>query len=206
MKIYIGPYKNWIGPYQLADLLQIIGVSEDRCRKIGEWLSNTKLNDLCQWIDSKRKRKINVKIHKYDSWNADSTLAIIILPVLKQLKEVKHGTPLVKDEDVPSYLKSTNAPKVDDYETDLHFFQRWNWVMNEMIWAFEQLQPDNDWEDQYRSGDIDMDWKKTSDGFSEIVYGPNHTLKIDMEGLDKHSDRIDNGLRLFGVYYRGLWD
>jgi hypothetical protein len=36
--------------------------------------------------------------------------------------------------------------------------------------------------------------------------GPNDTHEWDKEGYDKHSKRIDNGLRLFGKYYRGLWD
>lgn len=66
MKIYIGPYKNWWGPYQIADLLQKVGVSEDRCEKIGEWLANTRLMDFCQWVDSKRKRNIKVRIDEED--------------------------------------------------------------------------------------------------------------------------------------------
>ena len=61
MKVYIGPYRNWWGPYQLANLLQKVGVSDDRCDKIGEWLSDTWVDDLCQWIDSKEKRKIKVR-------------------------------------------------------------------------------------------------------------------------------------------------
>jgi hypothetical protein len=39
-----------------------------------------------------------------------------------------------------------------------------------------------------------------------MVDGPNHTAKFDVEGYQAHSKRIDNGLRLFGKYYRGLWD
>jgi hypothetical protein len=29
---------------------------------------------------------------------------------------------------------------------------------------------------------------------------------VDKEGLEKHQDRVDNGLRLFGKYYENLWD
>jgi hypothetical protein len=29
MRVKIGPYRNWVGPYQLADLLQKFGVSKD---------------------------------------------------------------------------------------------------------------------------------------------------------------------------------
>ena len=30
--------------------------------------------------------------------------------------------------------------------------------------------------------------------------------KIDTVGLNAHNARIDNGLRLFGKYFRTLWD
>ena len=42
--------------------------------------------------------------------------------------------------------------------------------------------------------------------FYKIVEGPNHTYKYDKEAHEKHDERIDNGLRLFGKYYQGLWD
>ena len=79
-------------------------------------------------------RKISVKLHKWDSWNADNTIAIIAHPLLIQLKETKHGAPLVDDEDVPDELKSTSAPpKENDYDVDGNHFKRWDWVMDEMI-------------------------------------------------------------------------
>jgi len=31
-------------------------------------------------------------------------------------------------------------------------------------------------------------------------------IKVDHKGLKAHNARIDNGLRLFGKYYRALWD
>lgn len=208
MHIKIGPYINWIGPYQIADILQKFGFSEDTCDKIGEYLSKTYLNDICEWIYDKRKRTVKVKIHKYDTWNVDVTLSIIILPLLKQLQESKHGSPQTDDEDVPEELRSTNAPpKVYDYDIDDNFHKRWDWIMNEMIWAFEQLQPDNDWESQYHKGNIDVKFEKCPDKeYSKMVYGENHTSTWDKEGLEKHSKRIEKGLILFGKYYRGLWD
>jgi hypothetical protein len=36
--------------------------------------------------------------------------------------------------------------------------------------------------------------------------GPNDTFKVDHNGMNKHNERINNGLRLFGKYYRNLWD
>ena len=31
-------------------------------------------------------------------------------------------------------------------------------------------------------------------------------MKVDRAGLDAHEKRKQNGFRLFGKYYQGLWD
>lgn len=213
MKVYIGPYKNWVGPYQIADLLAYVGVSEDRRHKIGEWLSDTPLLSLCQWIESKRKRRIKIRIDKYDTWNMDATLAGIVLPMLKQLHKEKHGAPNVDDNDVPEHLQSKFGIKKDEYDVDSLHFKRWDWVMEEMIWAFEQLQPDVDWTSQFYSGvadyvteEVDAPDSPYGPKLYRMVEGPNHTQTFDAEGFKKHDERIAQGLRLFGKYYRSLWD
>jgi hypothetical protein len=192
----------------LAEKLKYLGVKEETYNKIGEWLSNTFVNDILVWIHSKKKRKVKIKLHKYDTWNMESTLALIVLPMLKQLHETKHGSPFVFDDDVPDPLKSTNcAPKENEWDTDENFFRRWEWVMDEMIWTFEQLQPDNAWEGQYHHGKIDFEFvKKEGTEYSEMLKTTKDTHWFDSEGAKKHQDRIDNGLRLFGKYYNSLWD
>jgi len=218
MKIYIGPYKNWIGPYQLADLLQKVGVSEDRCAKIGKWLSETWVNTLCAKLDGLKQRRIQIRIHEYDTWNMNDTLAMIILPMLKQLQKTKHGSGFVDDADVPEELRSTSAPaKENDWDTDDNFHLRWDWILDEMIWTFEQLQPDCDWQQQYHTGEADYQFESLDEEYtnplsgkneklSRMIHGPNHTLETDWDGMKAHQSRIDNGLRLFGTYYGNLWD
>lgn len=209
MKIYIGPYKNWIGPYQLADTLRYIGVKEDTRDKIGVWLDKTWVRRLCEIIHEKRQRKIKIRIDKYDTWNMDDTLALIMVPMLKQLKATTHGSPSVDDEDVPENLRSTAAPaKENEYDIDENHHLRWEWVLDELIWTFTQLQGDTDWAAQYESGEHDWQFidSKDNDGYKEMVKGPNDTYKVDVEGLEAHQKKIDNGLRLFAKYYRGLWD
>ena len=83
--------------------------------------------------------------------------------------------------------------------------------MDEMIWAFEQLTID--WEEQFHSGVHDTVWvpsKELDAKGKPVTYqmkkGPKDTWKWDKKGWTKHSARIDNGLRLFGKYYRALWD
>lgn len=132
MRAYIGPYKNWIGPYQIADKLKIFGVSEEKADAIGEWLSNTWLDKACNWIYNKKRRRVFVYINDYDVWNTDHTLALIILPVLRKLQEVKHGSPMSEPEDVPEEFR----------DKDVH--ERWDWILSEIIWAFEQIVDDSD--------------------------------------------------------------
>jgi hypothetical protein len=84
--------------------------------------------------------------------------------------------------------------------------------MDEMIWAFEQL-ADDTWEEQYFTGKSDIKWvpSKELDAKGkpltyEMKKGPGDTRKYDKKGYMKHSARIDNGTRLFGKYFRALWD
>ena len=146
------------------------------------------------------KREEDIVIHNYDTWNMDHTLALLIVPMLKQLKETKHGAPCVETSDVPLFLKPTQLEVVrykEDGTTDKNFFKRWDYVMDEMIWAFEQIADDDDEKQFYDHSEVDPE-----DSMEVAV----KKLKVDREGLDAHNKRIENGLRLFGKYYRSLWD
>lgn len=213
MKVKIGKYKNYIGPYQIAALLKYVGIPEKHYDKIGDWMAGYSKDDktlkckdnwftkFCTWVDKKRKRTVKIKIDPYDTWDMESTLALIILPMLKQLKKEKHGAPYVDDTDVPEYIRSTTAPpKKDEWDLDSFFFKRWDYVMDEMIWTFEQLQPDFDWEAQYFEHPEHDPEKEES--FEDSI----KNIKMNKEGLAIHQARIDNGLRLFGKYYLALWD
>lgn len=194
MKVNIGPYTKWVGPYQIADKLKFFGFSEEYCDKVGDLLSKTYLKNICEWIESKKRRKIKVKIHDYDVWSLDSTLALIILPALKKLKELKHGVPFIDDEDVPEDLKGED-----------NHFKKWDYIINEMIFSFES-KFDN-WQDKFISGNRDFYFEKIRNtDYSEIKLGPKDTYKIDLEGIKEYQKRITKGFKLFGKYYEALWD
>lgn len=223
MKIKIGPYTEWIGPYQIAEkLLFWLDKYEDRrVHKFGKFLAGPNndswLHKVCSWIESKKSRTVNIKIDKYDTWSMDHTLAMIIVPMLKQLKATQHGAPHVDDEDVPEELRSTCAPELTEEQkncggTDDNYFKRWEWVLDEMIWAFEQ-KIDDDADSQFWSGKSDIQWipseekDKYGDPLTyEMKRGPNDTRVFDKEGYEQWAKRKQNGFRLFGKYYEGLWD
>ena len=188
MKVNIGPYRDWFGPYQLAEKIMFWkDKDDDAVFDFGEKISNTFIGKFLTWVDSKKKRKIKVHIDKYDTWGMDHTLALIILPMLKQLRDIKHGSPGVDDEDVPEELRSTTAPpKENEWDIDSNWHKRWEWVLDEMIWTFEQI--------------VD---ESNDDPFFDHSTNP---ITYDKEGHKKHNERIDRGTTLFGKYFRGLWD
>jgi len=225
MRVKIGKYKNWIGPYQITDWFKPI-FGEDCIDKFQEGKVFDKLSDwampFLQWVENKKVRKEEVHIDKWDSWSADHTLSLIIVPVLEQLKEDKHGSPFTEDEDVPDELRSTSAKPLtkeqeQDGELDEFFHQRFEWILDEMIWAMQQIRDDN-WESQYHTGKSDYidkevlipadenDEGNTDLVMYEMIEGPKHTARFDKEGYTKHHDRIKRGTTLFGKYFQNLWD
>ena len=127
------------------------------------------------------KQKVSVKIDPWDTWSMDHTLAPIILPMLVQLKDKQHGAPNVDMQDVPKELRATKA-QLTKYgktgDTDPKHFERWDWIMDEMIYAFDC---------KVNKDDVYMRFE-------------------DPDKIKQEQDRINNGFRLFGKYYECLWD
>ncbi len=200
MKIYKSNYRNhWLSPYTILEKVFFWKEIDYDDPFIEKWAD--RLLPSCQvWqklLDLIRPQINYVKIDKYDTWSMDHTLADIILPMLKQLKATKHGSPKVDDEDVPFELRSYTAWPVEIWETDDHWHKRWEYVLDEMIWAFEQKVNGDDESSYFDHGENwdTKPWDKD--------YEPP---KIDWEGLKAHQARRANGFRLFGKYYEGLWD
>ena len=225
MKIYMSGYRNhWVSPYTILKAVCFWEKDEDVFynhtdepnHKYDKWINRLMpfCNAWMKFLDFVHPKIEYVKIDYYDTWNMDHTLAHMILPMLKQLKATKHGAPGVDDEDVPEGigLRSTEAgPKENEYDTDDNHFKRWDWVIDEMIFAFE-CKMDDSWEDAFREGEID--WKSVPCAWDEngkpTMYqmedGPAHTYECDYDGMKIVHDRIQNGFRLFGRYYQNLWD
>lgn len=160
-----------------------------------------------KWYPRKRRygppRKISVKLDRWDSWAAYETIGLIVTPLLKQLRKSKHGAPFTDDGDVPKRLRSRKRHK-NTYDTDANLFRRWDWILGEMIWAFEQLT--HDFEKQYHHGKVDFKCEDLPDGSSVLKKGPKDTHRFDRKGYTAHCERIENGLMLFAKYALCLWD
>ena len=175
--------------------------------KIGTYPTHRWYHNYLYKLGIKIEPKVSVRIDDFDTWGMDETLAYIILPMLKQLKATKHGAPNVDPKDVPVKLRPTKK-EINLYtkngDTDDNFFPRWDWVLDEMIFAFENKH--NDWEEQFHSGVHDKRTIDREDGSVEWVKGPNDTFEVDWKGHTAYQERITQGFKLFGKYYEALWD
>jgi hypothetical protein len=201
VQVYLGPYSHWFRPGQWykdwvlwyfgfghkVDYEKIDIVALDKVTEAiqDDWFYD-KLMRIERWFDNRYKRKVRVKIHPYDVWSMDDTLGHIVLPMLILLREKKQGYPHVDDVDVPENLKSTSAPALTQAQIatacpDDNGAARWDWVLSEMIWAFEQINKD--------------------DADSEFFVGT-----YDREGYMKWQARKTRGFALFGKYFEALWD
>lgn len=197
MKVFIGGYPKYHSTQQFADLLKYVGVSRKKCLIVGDWLENTWVGDLHTWVSAKSTQTIQVRIDKADTWSMDNTLAHIVLPMLKQLKETKHGAPNTRDVDVPKHLRSTakgaQVEGLPEMEIDNNHFLRWDYIMGEMIWAFEELI-------------TGAEYEKCFTNYSEDIAKQLGTMAVDHKLLKKVEARKSNGFMLFGRYYQALWD
>lgn len=164
-------------------------------------------------------RKLAIDIERFDTWNLDSTLAKIIYPALLQLKASKHGVPNefgeVGGED---YLEQTSF---DFYKETYNWAfeqscKKWDDILDKMIWAFQQI-AEVEYDKLYHHGNAKYDWVESDHLYNNPITGKlEKTYQMvdknpdehwyDHVGHQLHEERIQEGLELFGKYYRALWD
>jgi len=66
-------------------------------------------------LNDETERKIRIRIDKWDVWNMDHTLSMLIVPLLKELKRQHHGYPMGL------------TPK------------KWDLILDDMVWTFENI-------------------------------------------------------------------
>ena len=211
MKIWTSKYRNhWVSPYVILtkicfwekDQDRIYNLNDDPANPYEPWVKV--LEPVCRvwqkFLDIVHPRIEYIKLDRWDTWSFDHTLADIILPGLRQLKETKQGAPWTDDKDVPTELRSNVAePKENEWDIDSLHFKRWDWILNEEIWAFEQL-VNEDAESQF------FDHSECKPGRKPWDSDEYKKVKYDKEGYEAWQKRMDNGFRLFGKYYRNHWD
>lgn len=111
MKIYTG---NWSPHRPFYDFFEKIGISNEL---------NHKIHDVLKYLKLIERQRINIiKVDRWDTWNADDTLATIIAAVMIKFKEEGiNGYP-------PSFdVKDANG--LDEIEG-------WTYIIDEIIYVF----------------------------------------------------------------------
>lgn len=221
MYVKIGKYPNWLGPYQIAEKL-FFWLGEQRADRIGEWLagkdSETWFYKLCLWYHKKFKNNGNqrtrVVIDKYDTWGMYNTLAVIVLPMLKQLKATKRGSPFCDQDDLPESMRLTqreiaiiNGETLDSTPeertaVDNKFFAQFDWILDQMIWSFEQIVNEDECTCYYDPYDAD----EKVEGDDLLSAKQRREMgKFNKEKYRIYQERKQLGFTLFGKYYQNLW-
>lgn len=163
------------------------------------------------------ERKIEVQVDPWDTYSMDHTAALIILPLLLQLKDTKHGVP---NEFVSRIGGDMDGNYCFDFikEDENKVFDMgcamWEETLDKMIWSFQQI-VDDSYDSKYHHGKMQIGWKPVQmpnpvTGVVEEMYemvdeNPSGHW-YDHVGHMLHEERIQEGIDLFAKYYRNLWD
>lgn len=164
MIVFKSPFPRDITPWKISNyILFWLNEDDDRVDKLGDYIAfgkggknslfkgktNFTLDEFNEILDNRNQyetpfykllQKINgcinkidyVKVHEYDVWNGDETLIDIIYPILVMYKANNNGSPNVDDVDVPDLLKSYTT-----FDKDELVHEKWNYVVDEMLFAFD---------------------------------------------------------------------
>lgn len=240
MRVIIGPYRNsWVSTqsvwrrwieYNHKGKSYYEVEEEDytkwdkRIEKVLDRFYDWVLEPLNKVFFSKLKRKVKVRIDYYDTWSMDHTLAPIILPMLKQLKATKHGSPYVDQEDLPEEMrlnerelkvfndghwdKSLNVTEEETEAASKKFFAQFDWVLDQMIWSFEQILEEDEGRKNYYDPYLpDEPLEERESNFDwETPEWRRAMGKFNSEKQKAYAAKKQFGFTMFGKYFQSLWD
>lgn len=166
--------------------------------------------EITRYKSGKRRgdiKKCNVEVTYGSEWNADWTIATMVLPLLQKVKECKQGAPFTSDEDVPEHLRSTACAPVEEWETDDNWFKRWEYILDEIIFAMQEIANGNENEPPFHTKEGEMVMKEINPetGLGDIVFEGWESTPESEEAHRSYHARVQNGCRLFGKYFTALW-
>ena len=126
------------------------------------------------------RRKQRVKIHGYDVWNLDHTLALIIVPALKRIQSAKHGIPgcMIDHSYHEKFTYGTKEFIAAEKKAEADGQRKWHEYISAMIWSFSEV-------------------------LNEDKNEPD--ISKNREAWNAYQSRKENGFKLFGEYYQCLW-
>jgi hypothetical protein len=141
-----------------------------------------------------------IKIHEWDCWSVDWTLAQIIEPMIKRIMADKRGIPGCMFEDKNIEYTDEEFAKAE---------HRWNEILEKIRWAMYEIghsEPNQPERKRSNIGSRRGDWAK----FIQKLKTPiSKEEKADLDEFSEKSkaynNRIQEGCELFGKYFQNLW-
>lgn len=186
MKVYISKNRSpaHILPLEFLDRVIFWRQIEYDEPMVERWAGRVK--PLCKglsWLLNLVPRVEYVKIDGSDIMDFPYSMGLIVLPVLEAFRlQPEWWYSHVADEDVPAHLRRTDeyaaneAAGLESEEDSEKALLRWYWILDEMIWAFQQLRMDYHDDRFYDNREVHAAWRS----------------------------RKSNGHRLFGKYFEAL--
>jgi hypothetical protein len=221
MKVKIGKYPSWIGPYQLATILCFWAKSKKDEYGVSSkpgWVHS--FGEILAHGSIEPKPTIG-EVRPFGGRERPKTWLYKLLDKIHEKKKRKVQVEVTRSDVFDLY--TTHAlilvPMLKKYVEESHGYpvgldpedvpeelrgddeRMWKYIVEEMIWAFENVGKDTT---DFYTGEFDM--VSVFDGkLYSIKQGPNHTADFDQEAWEKFNTRRENGLRLFTKYYFHLW-
>ncbi len=191
MKVYLGKYVYPVTTYDIASKIIFWDNIEYRKKlnailKFGlSYNQNSKklsiLSKVLNKYNSYQKRKVFIKIDDYDVHDLDYTLSLIIEPALKKLLNDEWLSFKADNEDLPKELQISD----DEYK----------------LISFTYLENDPRLPEIYNR--LEQQPKYI---INKMIYAFNILNSTESDKIkEDYKKEIDEGLRLFGKYFRNLW-
>ena len=130
-----------------------------------------------------------------DLWNLSDHLGKVIAIRLRAFRKMKkNGFPTDLDNVFDDPKKKTRTLN------DKNGMRKWNEVLDEMAWVFENYNKD----DKYYHHHGDMKWGEPDENGNCRLLDSGVTA--DKKKLKKHWHRVNDGLKLFADNFLKLWD
>lgn len=169
-----------------------------RKNRFFDWINGNiiaKINDFFE-----QRRVIRISIDYHDMWDINGSLSYVINQFVQEFKKKSDGWPMILYKDIPDYLKR-DYDKILETEEETYRF-----ILEEICFAFEHQVKYDELDDMFTTGKADYSFEPCENKeFVELKMGPNHTLEVDKEGLERLKDRIKRGRLLFAEYYNSFW-
>jgi hypothetical protein len=136
-----------------------------------------------------------------ECWNLNCSTAEWMIPRLKYFRDNLHGTPFNREKE---FDKETST---DDQTLTL---EEWKDILDKMIYAFEFVLNEDDILTKCYPADYDWGWtvepekEDKKESSRRLIF--NDDRKPDYTYFNECEARHKEGLRLFALYYRNLWD